>query len=68
MYKMSEIVGLHEFVGDRPIISFSDFMSFKDECLFMVVACYFGVNEGVDKWIDRQSPLLEPRWMILRSS
>jgi len=22
MYKMYEIVGLHEFVGDRPIISF----------------------------------------------
>ena len=68
MYKMSEIVGLHEFVGVRPIISFSDFISSKDESLFIVVACYFGVDESVDKCIDHQSPSLEPRWMILRSS
>jgi len=42
--KMFEIVGLHEFVGDRPIISSYDFISSKDEGLFIVVACYFRVD------------------------
>jgi len=49
---ISQIVGLHEFVGNRFIKSFVKFISSKDEGLFNVVACYFGVDEGVDKWID----------------
>lgn len=33
-------------------MSFVKLISSKDEGLFIVVACYFGVDEGVDKWID----------------
>lgn len=65
MSKMSEIVGLHEFVCHRPIISFADLVKCKDEGVFIVVACYLGVDEGVDKWIDNQLCSFVPRWGVL---
>jgi len=46
---LTDIPGLDKFIGDNPIISFDDFLSAKDDGLFFVVACYFSVDEGVDK-------------------
>jgi len=63
--KRDEIVGLDEFVSNRPIISFVDLVSSKDEGVFVVVACYLGIDEGVDKWIDHQFTSFVPRWGLL---
>jgi len=65
MSRISEIVGLHEFVCHRPIISFVDLVKCKDEGVFVVVACYLGIDEGVDKWIDNQLSTFVPRWGML---
>ncbi|RHN51537.1 hypothetical protein MtrunA17_Chr6g0469741 [Medicago truncatula] len=64
MSRMSEIVGLHKFVCHRPIISFDDFVKSKDESDFVVVACYLGIDEGVDKWIDNQLSSFVPRLRV----
>lgn len=61
MSRLSDIVGLDEFIGQNPIISFAEFLSSMDDGLFIVVACYFSVDEGVDKWIDLHSSTPEPR-------
>lgn len=61
MSMLSDIVGLDKFIGQNPIISFADFLSSKDDGLFIVVACYFSVDEGVDKWFDLHSSTPQPR-------
>jgi hypothetical protein len=68
MSRMSEIVGLDDFVCHRPIISFADLVKCKDDGVFVVVACYLGIDEGVDKWIDNQFSTFVPRWGMLTLS
>jgi len=63
MSRLSDIVGLDEFIGHNPIIRFADFLSTKNDGLFIVVAYYFSVDEGVDKWIDLHLSSPVPRWM-----
>jgi len=62
MSKISQIDGLQEFLGGKPIKSFDDFTMSKDDGVVIVIGCYLGVEEGVDMWIDHCSNKPEPRY------
>ena len=37
----------------------------KYQSVFVVVACYLGIDEGVDNWIDNQLSTFVPKWEML---
>jgi hypothetical protein len=55
---------LSDFLGGRVIKRFADFTSSKEEGVVIVIACCFGVDEGVDMWFPDDSTTYDPRYAI----
>jgi hypothetical protein len=50
------------FVGDQKITKLHDFLSSNEEGVFIVIACYLGVEEGVDMWLPEDATRFDPRY------
>jgi hypothetical protein len=50
------------FVGDQKITKLHDFLSSNEEGVFIVIACYLGVEEGVDMWLPEDATRFVPRY------
>jgi len=51
-----------DFVGDKRVTCFSEFFSSHEEGIIIVIACYLGVEEGVDMWFPEDPVGFDPRY------
>lgn len=55
---------LADFVGDQTIIKFNDFCLLDEEGVSIVLACYIGVEEGVDMWFPKNATRFNPKFRL----
>jgi hypothetical protein len=55
---------LDDFVGDQSITKFNDFCSSVEEGLSIALACYIGVEEGVDMWFLKNDSIYNPKFRL----
>lgn len=53
-----------DFVEDQTITKFNDLCSSNEEVVFIVIACYFRVEEGIDMWLLENATHFEPMFRL----
>jgi hypothetical protein len=56
--------GLVAFLGEQGIVDMSEFLLGGVGEMVVVLACYLGVDEGVDMWFDKNSNGSSPRFVL----
>jgi len=51
------------FLGGQKITKLPNFLS-SNEGVFTVIACYLGVEEGVDMWLPEDAIHFDPRYFF----
>ncbi|RHN49911.1 hypothetical protein MtrunA17_Chr6g0451701 [Medicago truncatula] len=46
-----------DFVEDQIITKLNDLCSSNEEVVLIVIACYFGVEEGIDMWLSEKETI-----------
>ncbi|WJX30214.1 hypothetical protein P8452_18778 [Trifolium repens] len=55
------IQGLDSFLGEHVLVDMFELVGNSSLDVAMVLACFYGVDEGVDLWFGGSDPLLSPR-------
>jgi len=55
---------LADFVEDHTITKFNNLCSSNEEGVFIVIACYFEVEEGVDMWLPENATHFDPKFKL----
>jgi hypothetical protein len=53
---------LGDFLGEHVLLDMAELLADSTRGVAMVLACFFGVDEGVDLWFSSSDPLLSPRF------